>query len=148
MTVNDDESLLEAVESACDPRAGFVENVESALHAGLAFLAANPDLAHRLTVAPFAAGESAARRHRRWLERCGDLLRAAAESGSDAPTHPDFVEPTIIAGVTWQISRYVLADRAERLEQLLPDLLEFTLVFYLDPAEVHRIARAARASLG
>jgi hypothetical protein len=140
------ECLFQAVEVACDRHSDFAEKVEAALRAGLAFLAADRDLARLLTVAPYAASEDAARRHQQRLERFGNLLRDAAEGRSDIPAHPVFVEPTIVAGIGWQISRCVLADRTEELEQLLPDLLEFALVFYLDPAEASRIARAAQAS--
>jgi hypothetical protein len=140
-----EESLLGAIEGACDPRGvGFVECVEAALRAGLALLAANPDLAHRLAVAPFAAEEDAVRHHQRRLERFGNLLRAAAEE-ADVPPRPDSVETTIVAGINWQISRQVLAGGAEDLEALLPSLLEFVLAFYLDPGEVGRVARAAAA---
>ena len=164
MTVNDDdflpvreagtypdraaECLLEVIVGACDSDADLAANVESGLRAALAFFAADSSAARLLTVEPYAAGEDAARRHQHWLERFGNLLRDAAEKGSDAPSHPDFVEPTIVAGIGWQISRYVLADRAEQLERLLPDLLEFTLIFfYLDSAEASRVARVARGSL-
>jgi hypothetical protein len=140
------ERLLRTVEVACDRHADFAAKVESALRVTLASLGSRPDLARLLTVEPYIAGKDAARHHRHLLECFGDLLRVAAESGTDAPSHPPFVEPTIVAGVASQISRCVLADRGEQLEQLLPELLEFMLAFYLDSAEVNRIGRAARES--
>jgi hypothetical protein len=140
------ESLLDSIEAACNRRADLADKVEEALRAGLAFLAVNPDLASLLTAEPYEPGKAAALRHQHWLERYGVLLRRAASSEFDAPVHPAFVEPTIVAGISWQISRLVLAARAEQLEQLLPDLLEFTLVFYLGPGEASRIARAPGSS--
>jgi hypothetical protein len=136
--------LLDSIEAACSGCVDLAGRVESALRAGLAFLATNHELASLLTVEPYKLGRDLALRHQHWLERYGALLRGAASGEFDAPVHPDFVEPTIVAGISWQISGLVLAARAEQLGRLLPDLLEFTLVFYLGPAEASRIARAAR----
>ncbi|HEX3733556.1 MAG TPA: hypothetical protein VHU86_00230 [Solirubrobacterales bacterium] len=140
-------SLLGLTEAACESRADFAGKAEAALRAGLAFLAANPGLASLLTVEPYATGEGELPMiHQRWLERFGALLGDAALHEPDAFAHPDFVDPTIVAGVCGQIAGRVVAAQAEQLELLLPDLLEFTLIFYLDPLEVRRIARATRSS--
>jgi hypothetical protein len=140
------EALLSVIEAACESRTDFVEKVESALHASLVFLAADPSSARLLTVEPYAAGGDAVRRHQYWLQRYGALLRAASGCEPKVPAHPDFVEPMIVAGIGWQISRRVLTPRVEELEQLLPDLLEFILVFYLDPIEVRRVVNEIRPS--
>ncbi len=129
------ERLLEEVEASFDPDVGFAENVESALRTALVFFAADPAAASLLTVEPYAAEVEVAQRYRRWLERFGELLRNAANSGSNTSPHLPFLEPALIAGITWQISRWVLAERTERLEQQLPTLLEFVLVFYVDAGQ-------------
>jgi hypothetical protein len=126
------ERLLELVEDSCDPNAGFAENTRAALRAALVFFAADPDAASLLTVEPYAADSEAARR---WRERFGELLRSAANGGSSASPYPAFLEPALIGGITWQISRWVLAERTEQLEQQLPALLESILVFYMDTGQ-------------
>jgi len=140
------ERLLEAVSSACDARADFVERVESGLRAALALLATDSALARLLTGDIYAGGEEAALRRQHWLERYGALLRAAAEDTPDTLAHPHFVEPAVMMGICWQISRRVIDGQTEQLEQLLPDLLEFTLVYYLDVGDAIRIAQARRPS--
>lgn len=138
------ERLLEVVTAACDTGADFVGRVESALRAGLALLAEDPALARLLTIGIYSGGEEAAVRKRYWLERHGALLRRAAADTLDMPAHPEFVEPAIAAGVWGQICRGVLDGQVEQIERLLPDLLEFVLVYYLDAEEAGRIAGPAR----
>jgi hypothetical protein len=124
------ERLLGAIALACDSRAGFAEQVDAALSAGLALFAAEPDLARLLVPRPYGGGEEALLAHRRWRGRYADLLRRAVEKAPEAAGHPPFLEPTLIGGVYFQISRLLLDDRAEQLPDLLPDLREFLLVYY------------------
>ena len=126
------ERLLEAVVSACDPQADFAARVEAGLSAGLSLFAADPGLA-RLLVVRTELSEEAIGGHRRWQERCATLLREAAAS-LDLPPTPPFLERLLIAGVFSLIAEPVHAGKAEELGRLLPDLLEFVLVFYADPA--------------
>jgi hypothetical protein len=127
------ERLLGAIALACDPHTPFAEQVEAALGAALALFAAEPDLARLLVPRPYGGGEEALRSHRRWRERYADLLRRAVERAPEAAGHPRFLEPTLIGGVYFQIARYLLDGRAEELPNLLPDLREFLLVYYLGP---------------
>jgi hypothetical protein len=50
-------------------------------------------------------------------------------------------EEALVGGMVSLISRRIFADRAEELEALLPDLVEFTLTPYLGSAEAARVAR-------
>jgi hypothetical protein len=136
--------LLEAIAATCDPRAGFAARVEAGLRSSLSLLAGDPVLARTLTVeADF--DEQALYRRQHWQERCSVLLADAAMS---LESHPDldFMELTLIGGISSLIAQRVVAGEAENLEQLLPGLLEFVLIFYLGPAEVARIARAAHTA--
>jgi hypothetical protein len=137
------ERLFEAVVAACDPQAGFAARVEAGLRSSLSLLAADPTLARTLAVHA-GVGEQVMRRHQYWQERFAALLGAAANV-LDSPG-PDFREPTLIGGISWLIAQQVLAGEAESLERQLPGLLEFVLVFYLDPDEVAPIAGAARTA--
>lgn len=129
------ERLLDEIAVACESGGSFPQRLEAALRATLELFAAEPELGLLLTVRPFAGDELAMRRHERWQERFADLLRAAAASSPSAYTHPPFVEPTLIAGIRWQISTRLADGGAERLEDLLPGLLEFVLVCYFGPQD-------------
>ena len=50
-------------------------------------------------------------------------------------------EEALVGGMVSLISRRIFADRADELEALLPDLVEFTLTPYLGSAEAARVAR-------
>jgi hypothetical protein len=62
-------------------------------------------------------------------------MRRAARSCPGADTPPLFLEPLLVGGIYWTVSEYVRTGRAELLPGLLPDLLESTLAYYLDPTE-------------
>jgi hypothetical protein len=133
------ERLMSAVRAASGRTTDFPAQVEAGLGAALAFLAADPDLARLLVPRPYGGGTEALRSHRRWRERYAELLRHAAEKAPEAATHPPFLEPTLSGGICFQIARFLLDDRAEQLQDLLPDLREFLLVYYLGPGESARL---------
>ncbi len=138
------ERLLGAIALACDPRAGFAEQVEAALGVTLTLFVAEPDLARLLALPPFGGDEQVMRCRQRWLRRYGALLRRAAAGQPKAAAHPPLLEPTLIGGIYFQIARYLLEGRDEQLPDLLPDLREFLLVYYLGPQGTGRRARAAQ----
>jgi hypothetical protein len=138
------ERLLGAIAFACDPHASFAAQVESGLRATLAFFAAEPDFARPLALSSFADDEDAIRRRQHWLGRFGALLGGTAAAKLENRGRPRFLEPALIGGVSLLISGEVIAGRSEQLNDLLPTLVEFVLVYYLDPEEACRCARAAQ----
>lgn len=136
------ERLLAAIAGALEPGASFPQQVETALRSTLALFAADPELGRLLTVQPFEGDEQAIGCYQRWQRRYGDLLRAGAARSPRAYVHPPFVEPALIAGICWRISRYILAEGAEYLEDLLPSLQEFVLVSYFGAEQAGRLTRA------
>jgi hypothetical protein len=143
------ERLRDAVLAACARRKDFPGQLEAALRAALELLAADPDLAHLLTVRPYLDdGEAALRAQRRWLHRFGELLRNAAPACPEADSRPRFLEPFLIGGIRFQIAGQVLDGEAEQLQRLLSSALEFLLSFYLESGEVRRIVREAAAGGG
>lgn len=130
------ERLLGEITAACESATNFPQRVEAALRATLELFAAEPELGLLLTISPAAEDELAARRHERWQERFGNLLRAAASRSPSAGAHPPFVEPILIAGLRWQIASRLITDGAEDLEDLLPGLMEFLLACYFGPYDI------------
>jgi hypothetical protein len=138
--------LLEAVAASCDPAADFPDQLHATLGVVLALLASDPDLAHGICVEPSTGDDLSPQGQPRWLTVCAGKMRRAARSCPGADTPPLFLEPLLVGGIYWTVSEYVRTGRGEQLPGLLPDLLECTLAYYLDPTEVSRIGAGVRAS--
>jgi hypothetical protein len=136
------ERLFEAVAEGCSAQADFVEQVRSALVAGLTFLASEPALADLLILRPFTGHDRVLlESYWSWRDRYADLLRWAARSSPEARTHPPFVEPTLLDGIRWQVAFSLLADENERLLELAPTLTRYVLCYYLPPERAsHAVA--------
>ncbi len=138
------ECLLEAISTSCDSGVGFAVQVQAALAAALALSVAEPALARRLTVEPYLGDQVTFRAQQRWRKRYGAILREAAGKDPELPVNPDFLEPVLIGGLCFQISRRILAGRSDRLPELLPGFLSFILSYYLAPPQANPVIRAAR----
>jgi hypothetical protein len=136
--------LLDAITTACEGEgeADFPARVEAALRATLVLFAAEPELARLLVIRPYESSEEDIRCYQQGLKRFGALLRSSAACDPRASVQPDFLEPALIGGIVWQITRRLLGCEAGSLEELLPSMLEFVLVFYFDPKEAGRFAGA------
>jgi hypothetical protein len=136
------ERLLATLAAACESEASFSEQVETALRATLSLFAAEPDLGRLLTTRPFDGSDETMVPYLRWRQRYGELLTSAAARDPGAYRHPPFVAPALVSGICWQISRHLQAAGPERLEALLPDLLEFVFVSYFGAERAGQLARA------
>jgi AcrR family transcriptional regulator len=124
------ERLLAVLVAPCEPGVELAERVRRSLGAGLDLLAAEPALAHLLVLeAPSAGGEIAARHHQ-WLSRYADLLDQAAADLPDARRPSHSTQLTIVGGLVSRIAQRVLAEEADRLPELAPQLIEVVLSFY------------------
>jgi hypothetical protein len=138
------ERLPATVAAACDPAADFPDQLHSTLDAALGLLASEPDLARLLCIEPYTGDDLAWRAQRRWRMACAAKLRRAARSCTRASVPPPFLEPLLLDGIYWRVCECVRAGQVEELPSLSPDLLEYTLAYYLDLGEVSRIVAAAR----
>jgi hypothetical protein len=135
------ERLSAAVAVALGPGAGFAARIEAALRAALALLASEPALAHLLVVRPFAGGAEALSCYERWQRRAAEALREAAAADPGACAHPPFFEPALVSDLCAQVGRQLGAD-PERLEDLLPDLVELVQACYFGPERATRLVDA------
>jgi hypothetical protein len=137
--------LLVRVEDACHGCEGLPARLQAGLRAALEMLAAEPDLAYELTVAPWLESDDGILdAQRAWMARFGDLLSDAVEEDpatttSGIPSLASFV----VGGVRFQIARLVLNKETSALPRLLPSLLEGVLAYYFEPGEPVALARAA-----
>ncbi len=139
--------LLEAISSACEPEATFVARLHAGLASSLAFLAAEPTLARLLACRPYSDPDALQARQA-WLQRFGDLLRRAAAEDPTAEVNPSYVEPAILGGVAFSISRRLQSGAAGQLPELLPEISGYLLSFYYGPERAWRIAAASGVELG
>lgn len=107
----------------------------------LRLLGANPALAHLIAVDSFQAGPAARRRQEACLAELAAALRDGRPGAADSPAE---LEELLLGGVIALIGRYVDGNRADRLPEATPELVEYLLVPYLGIEEARRIkSRAA-----
>lgn len=136
------ERIHDAVVGACMAGGGLSAVLEPPLAAALSLLASDADLAWLVSVWPEGADADVWRRRSEWWTSYGTLLRGAAErEGAGLP--PFFVEPMLIGGVAFLVSRHVRGAGAGDLEQLLPSIHWYLLSYYDQacPAAAPRFAR-------
>jgi AcrR family transcriptional regulator len=135
--------LRELVAGAVEGIAGWPDRAIVASRTVLAFLASEPDLARLCLVESRGAGPAVTARFNEAVGEMVPLLRLGrAEREGERPL-PDSTEDSTIGSLVSLVYRKAAAGEAERLENLLPDCVEFVLSPYLGPAEASRLARAA-----
>ena len=136
--------LRELVAEAAAPEQSWPRQALAALRAALAFLAAEPGLAHLCLVEAPGAGPAVAERYGGAVAEVAAALRAGREElGQDERPLPDSTEDTIVGSLLSLLQRKVGAGEAEQLERLLPDCATLVLTPYLGAAEASRLASQA-----
>jgi AcrR family transcriptional regulator len=141
-----DELIGSTEQTALDlfARAGpWHERVRRALQTLLGALAANEDAARVLFVEMLAAGPAAQERHRRAF----GLFTALMEEGRSQAAHAEALAPqtaeATVGGILSIVHRRVLQGEVATLPMLLPDLLYFALLPYLDQEQALSVAGLA-----
>ena len=116
------------------------DRVRARLAALLDALARDPAVAGFYLVEPLAAGGEVAARYRDAMQLLAETLRPEPEpSGLDVEVR----DQALIGGVATLIVRRLNAGAADRLPELLPDLVELVLAPCLGREEARRQARLA-----
>ncbi len=118
------ERLADAVGEAARSERGWANRLSAGLGAGLAFLAADPPLAHLLFVESLAAARPARLEHERWLERLAEALRPLPGDGGEVSEETARI---LAGGLASHLSGRILAGEAERLPKLHDSLLQYLL---------------------
>jgi AcrR family transcriptional regulator len=133
--------IAASMRAAAESFEEWPQKVRAALATMLSFLAGEPDLARLCMIEPIAAGGEIAARHRASMQGLVEILKAGRpEHGGDRPL-PEATEEALVGGIVSLIVREISAGRTEKLEQLLPDLVELTLAPYVGPEEAERLAK-------
>jgi AcrR family transcriptional regulator len=146
-----EDCFLAAQEYACDTALGRVveaageleswpARVKAGLAAFLGYVASEPALARTCMVEAFTAGPAAAERHEQSMQAFVPLFRVGRTISPRGNELPEILEETIIRGIFEVISHRVEAGETKRIEELLPELVEFVLRYYLDPEAARRAA--------
>ncbi len=130
-----------SMQAAAESFEEWPQKVRAALATMLRFLAGEPELARLCMIEPIAAGGEIAARHRASMEALVEILKAGRpEHGGQRPL-PEATEETLVGGIVSLIVREISSGRTEKLEALLPDLVELTLAPYVGAEQAERLAR-------
>lgn len=136
------EQLGERVREAYEAAGDWPHAVRDGIAAMLSFLAGEPHLARLCMVEALVAGPVVVDRYDAAIQDLVPYLQAGREGKPKevldrlSPT----TEEALVGGMVSLISRRIIAGRTVELEELLPDLVEFTLTPYLGSTEAARIA--------
>jgi AcrR family transcriptional regulator len=133
--------IRESMQVAAQAFEEWPQQVRAALATMLRFLAGEPELARVVMIEPVAAGGEIAARHRESMQGFVAILKAGRPPHGGERPLPEATEATLVGGIVSLIVREINAGRSDKLEQLLPDLVELTLAPYLGAEEASKLAR-------
>ncbi|HYP56448.1 MAG TPA: TetR/AcrR family transcriptional regulator [Solirubrobacterales bacterium] len=135
--------LQERVTEAFDGEEDWPQAIKAGIAAMLEFLASEPNLARLCMVEALVAGPVVVERYDAAIQSFVPYFREGREGRSPevlsrlSPT----TEEALVGGMVSLISRRIIAGKTAKLEELLPDLVEFTLTPYLGSAEASKVAQ-------
>jgi AcrR family transcriptional regulator len=135
--------LRERVSEAFEESEDWPRAIRGGIDAMLEFLAANPNLARLCMVEALVAGPAVVERYDAAIQSFVPYFQKGREGRP-----PEVLarlsattEEALVGGMVSLISRRIIAGKAEQLEDLLSDLVEFTLTPYLGSAEASKVAK-------
>jgi AcrR family transcriptional regulator len=136
--------IRQQVLAACAPHGEgkWPLRVHDGIASLLTVLARDPALASISLVEGLRAGRGVYDRYQAAVESFVGYLREGAPEAPDGGEVPAATDEAVIGGIASLLGRRVLAGEAERVDQLLPEVLEFALTPYLGASEARRIVSA------
>jgi AcrR family transcriptional regulator len=139
------ERVLDAVIANCSAEQPWLERMRVGLATVVELFALDPELARTAIVEVAAAGADARQRHWNAVARFTEFLEDGEEL-ADGRELPDNIALMAAGAVSGLIFDELLTGRAERLPELLPDLLFAMLVPYIGPSAATEEMRKAAAA--
>ena len=140
------ERVFAEIVDGCDGEQPWLERMRAGLERIVKLFALDPALARTAIVEVAAAGAEARRRHWDAVSRFTELLEDGGEL-ADGRGLPESIALMAAGAVSGLIFDELLTGRAERLPELLPELLFALLVPYIGPSaateEMSKVAAAA-----
>jgi AcrR family transcriptional regulator len=137
------EKVMDEVVASCNGEQTWLERVRQGLTTIVEMFALDPELARTAIVEVAAAGADARQRHWNAINRFTEFLEEGSElaGGRELPENIALMAAGAVSGLIFD---ELLTGRAERLPELLPDLLFAMLVPYIGPsAAAEEMRRAA-----
>jgi len=120
----------------------WAEQVALALRTLVELIVADPIIARAVMVEAPTVGPGILKRYERATKAFVPLFRAGREHNPRGAELPSTIEDTLAGSVFWSAYQRLIVGEAERLPELLPEVIELVLRTYLGEAEASRIARA------
>ena len=136
--------VLDAVIANCDAEQPWLERMRVGLATVVEMFALDPELARTAIVEVAAAGADARQRHWNAVARFTEFLADGERVAGDREL-PENIALMAAGAVSGLIFDELLTGRAERLPELLPDLLFAMLVPYIGPSAATAEMRRAAA---
>jgi len=134
------EEALRRVVEAAGGVDSWQERVRAGLGSFLASVATEPALARACFVEALSAGPAAVERYEASLQAFVPLFRIGRKVSPQGGELPATLEETIVGGIFWILYQRIVAGETERIEELLPELIEFALTPYVGAEAARRTA--------
>ncbi len=127
------EQLQAAVADGCDGRMEWPDQLAEGIRSALSFAATNPAAARVLTASGSEDSRSDPQLTRYFSEKLGTCL-----PGDRRPPAP--IDEGVVASLTSVVSDHLRWDRADRLEEIAPNLIYLALLPYVGFTDAKRLA--------
>jgi AcrR family transcriptional regulator len=134
---------LRRVVDAAEKVESWPERVNVGLAAFLRYVAAEPALARTCIVEALSAGPAAVERYENSIQAFVPLFRLGRKVSPQGDELPATLEETIVGGLFWILYQRIVMGQVEQIEQLLPELVEFSLTPYIGAEAAKRAAAEA-----
>jgi AcrR family transcriptional regulator len=134
--------LQERVTAAFEQTEEWPRAIKAGIAAMLEFLASEPNLARLCMVEALVAGPAVVERYDAAIQSFVPYFQQGREGRPKEVLDrlSATTEEALVGGMVSLISRRIIAGKTEELDDLLPDLVEFTLTPYLGSAEAAEVA--------
>lgn len=141
------EALRRVVDAATKVES-WPERVDAGLSAFLHYVASEPALARTCIVEALSAGPAAVERYERSIQAFVPLFRLGRKVSPHGKELPGTLEETIIGGIFWILYQRIIMGQTEQIEELLPELVEFSLTPYIGAEAAKRALAEQSAAAG
>lgn len=142
------EEALRRVVEAAEKVDAWPARVNAGLAAFLHYVVAEPALARTCIVEALSAGPAAVERYESSIQAFVPLFRMGRADSPQGAELPATLEETIVGGIFWVIYQRIVMGHAERIEELLEELVEFSLTPYLGAEAAKKAATEASPASG
>ena len=123
------------------------EQVIAALTVFVELILSDPLIARACIVEGPTAGPAIFERYEKASQALAPLFRGGRALHPDGERLPPTIEDTLAGSVMWSAYQRLIVGEAERMRELLPEIVELVLRPYLGEAEAARIARQRLAEI-